>query len=351
MATLGNTVKTLIDWAKEQDPDGKPARIIEMLAQTNPILLDMPFLEGNLPVGHRTTVRTGLPAVAWRLLNGGITPSKSTSAQLDEQCGMLEALSEVDVDLAKLNGNESSFRLNESNAFLESMNQEMAGTLFYGNSGLAPEEFTGLSVRYSSLSAANAQNIVNGAGAGSDNTSIWLLGWGPNSLHGIYPKGSQAGLQHKDLGEQLITVATGIGGAKMRALVDHFQWKCGIALKDWRYAVRIANIDVSNLVAESSAANLLKLMIKAYHRIPNMVGGKMADGSIVGVKPAWYMSRTAAQMLDIQRLNTMAGLGAGTTTSGGSIQYSQIDGIWTPSFRGIPIRICDAILETEATVA
>lgn len=345
MATVGNTVKTLLDWAKEQDPDGKPARIIELLAQTNEILLDMPFLEGNLPVGHRTTVRTGLPAVAWRLLNGGITPSKSTAAQIDEQCGMLEALSEVDVDLAKLNGNEQSFRLNEAGAFLESMNQEMASTLFYGNSGTAPEEYTGLSIRYSDSTAANGQNIIHGGGTDSDNCSIWLIGWGPNTVHGIYPKGSQAGLQHKDLGEQLITVSAGVGGAKMRAYVDHYQWKCGLALKDWRYAVRIANIDVSNLVSESSAANLIKLMIKAIHRIPRLKGRKQGDGSIVGVMPAFYMNRTCAQMLDIQRLDKMTG-----GSNGGSIQYREVDGVWTPFFRNIPIRECDALLETESAV-
>lgn len=355
MATLGATVKTLLDWAKEQDPDGKAARIIELLSQTNAILKDMPFLEGNLPVGHRTTVRTGLPSVAWRLLNGGITSSKSTSAQIDEQCGMLEALSEVDVDLAKLNGNEASFRLSEAGAFMQAMNQEMAQTLFYGNSGTAPEEYTGLAIRYSSLSAGNAQNIVVGGGAGSDNTSIWLVGWGPQSVHGIYPKGSEAGLHHKDMGEQLVTVTAGVGGARMRALVDHYQWKCGLALKDWRYVVRIPNIDVSALTTESSAANLIKLMIKAWHRLGGdageVSGGKQSDGSVVGVMPVWYMNRTVAQMLDIQRFNVLSGQGTGNQNLGGSIQLEMIDGKHTPTFRGSPIRICDAILETEAAVA
>ncbi|HXH24037.1 MAG TPA: hypothetical protein VNI78_02235 [Vicinamibacterales bacterium] len=340
MATIGATVKTLIDWAKEQDPDGKPARIVELLSQTNEVLLDMQFREGNLPTGHRTTVRTGLPTVAWRLLNGGVTPSKSTSAQIDEQCGMLEAYSEVDVELAKLNGNEKGFRLNEASAFVEAMNQEMASTLFYGNSGLAPEEFTGLSIRYSSLSAANGQNIINAGGAGSDNCSIWLIVWGENTVHGIYPKGSQAGLQHRDLGEQTVVVGTGIGGAKMQAYLDHWQWKCGLALRDWRYAVRIANIDVSNLIANSSAADLLTLMIKALHRIPHLGAGRAA----------FYMNRTCAQMLDIQRLQALLGTTGPSARNGGSIGYDQVDGRWVPTFRGIPIRTTDALLETEAAV-
>src|SRR5690606_9185016 len=105
MSVLGQYVLTLLDWAKRLDPSGKTAKIVELLAQTNEILADMLFLEGNLPTGHRTTVRTGLPAVYWRLLNMAVPSSKSQTAQITEGCGMLEAWSKVDVDLANLNGN------------------------------------------------------------------------------------------------------------------------------------------------------------------------------------------------------------------------------------------------------
>lgn len=332
MATLGNTVLTLADWAKRLDPDGKVPHIVEMLSQSNPILEDMLWAEGNLPTGHRTTVRTGLPSVAWRLLNGGVTPSKSTTAQIDEQCGMLEAYSEVDKELAKLNGNAAAFRLSEAQAFIEAMSQEMAQTLFYGNSGLAPEEFTGLSVRYSSSTAGNAQNLLRAGGSGSDNSSIWLVGWGGNSIHGIFPKGSQAGIEHTDKGLQTVTVGTGIGGSRMEAYLDHWQWKAGIALKDWRNVVRIANIDISNLTGESSAADLIKYMIRATHRIQNLGA----------VKPVFYMNRTVFQQLDIQRRQDVEVAG---------MTYEEVDGKRVPAFRGIPIRVCDALLETEATVS
>ena len=333
MATLSSNALTLADWAKRLDPEGKVPSIVELLAQNNEILADMQWIEGNLPTGHRTTVRTGLPTVAWRLLNQGVQPSKSVTAQVDESCGMLEAWSEVDKDLAMLNGNTAAFRLSEAQAFIEAMNQEMGQTVFYGNSGLAPEEFNGLSVRYSSLSAANGQNIINAGGAGSDNTSIWLICWGQQTVHGIFPKGSKAGLVHEDLGEVTVETSAGIAGTRLRAYQDHWQWKCGVALKDWRYAVRIANIDVSNLVAKSSAADLIENMIKAIHRIPSLGMGKCA----------FYMNRTVKQMLDIQRRDDVQ--------TGGSLVYNDVDGKLIPSFRGIPIRTCDAILETEATVA
>lgn len=333
-ATIGTGSLTLADWAKRLDPDGKVPTVVELLSQTNEILTDMMWKEGNLPTGHRTTVRTGLPAVAWRLLNGGVTPSKSKTAQIDEQTAMLEAWSEVDIDLANLNGNVGSFRLSEAMAFIEAMNQEMASTMFYGNSGTAPEEFTGLATRYSAISGAtNGSNVLSGSGAGSDNSSIWLCGWGDRSIFGIFPKGSKAGLMHEDYGQQTVTVGTGIGGAKMRAYQERFQWKAGIALQDWRYVVRIANIDISNLVAKSSAADLIELMIKATYRLP----------TLNGVRPVFYMNRTCMQMLDIQRRDDVM-TGAGLT-------WETVDGKRQGTFRGIPIRCVDALTETEATVS
>src|SRR5207344_1383596 len=101
MPALGTGNLTLADQAKRTDSTGKVAAIVELLQQSNEILDDMVWKEGNLETGHRT----GVPAVAWRLLNQGVIPSKSTTAQIDEQAGMLEAWSEVDKDLIMLNGN------------------------------------------------------------------------------------------------------------------------------------------------------------------------------------------------------------------------------------------------------
>jgi hypothetical protein len=345
MAQLSNNVLTLADWAKRLDPKGTVADIVELLGQTNEILQDMLFVEGNLPTGTRTTMRTGLPSVAWRLINNGVQPSKSTTAQVDEHAGMLEAWSEVDKDLLELNGNSNAFRLSEGQAFLEAMNQEMAQTLFYGNSGVAPEEFTGLSVRYSNSSAPNGQNIVKGGGSGSDNTSIWLVVWGQNSCHGIFPKGSKAGIYHEDEGLVTVENANGIGGARMKAYRDHWQWKCGIALRDWRYVVRIPNIDVSNLTGESSAADLVKLMTKALYRVPSLRMGR----------PVFYCNRTVAQFLDLQMMAKVAASGVihNVQYNTKAEAYGGPQGITAgiPPFRGVPIRICDQILENEPTVS
>jgi hypothetical protein len=330
MSTIGANVLTLADWAKRLDPDGKTPKIVELLSQSNEVLSDMLFMEGNLPTGHRTTVRTALPSVAWRLLNQGVQPSKSTTAQIDEACAMLEAWSEVDVELCNLNGNSAAFRLSEAQAFIEAMNQEMASTLFYGNSGTSPEEFMGLAPRYASSSAANGQNVILGGAAGgqTDCMSIYLVCWGANSIHGIFPKGSKAGLDHKDHGEVTVETTAGIAGTRMRAYQDQWTWKTGIALRDWRYVVRIANIDKS-----ADNADYIDLMTKAYHRIPSLSMGKCA----------FYMNRTVRQRLDL--------LKRADVISGGGLTYDNADGKPVANFRGIPIRVCDALLESETAIS
>lgn len=330
---------TLLDIAKRLDPDGKIAAIAELLTKTNEILVDMPFKEGNLPTGHRVTMRTGLPEVFFRTYNQGIPTSKSSTAQFDEQCAMLEARCEVDKDLADLNGNTAEFRLSEAVAYIESMNQKMAQTVFYGNAALNPEEFTGLSIRYSSLSATNGVNILNAGGTGSDNTSIWLIAWGENTVFGIYPKASKVGIQHENLG---IIDALDANGRKFRAYADWWQWKVGLALKDWRYVVRIANIDVSDLVgmtgtqALSASTHIIKLMARALHRLPNTRLGN----------PVFYVNRTVASHLTLHAMEK--------TTSVLSIQPALTqfgESIYELKFLNVPIRICDSLVENESVVA
>jgi hypothetical protein len=330
MAALGSGNLTLIDVAKRLDPDGKVPTIVELLMQTNELLQDMQWREGNLPTGHRTTMRTGLPNVAWRLLNSGVVPSKSTTVQIDEQAGMLEAWSEVDKDLALLNGNIAAFRLSEARAFLEAMNQEMASTLFYGNGSLAPEEFTGLSPRYSSSTAPNSTNVIKAGSVDTDNTSIWLVAWGEDTITGIFPKGSKAGLIHEDFGEVTVEMVAGLPGSRMRALQERFQWKAGIALKDWRYVVRIANIDVSELNGPTPP-DLINLMEQAEETIPNRLGSTV-----------FYMNRTVRRFLRRQYRSDVS--------SGGGLTFDNLTGKRVLMFGETPIRTVDALLNTEALV-
>src|SRR5690606_15277292 len=182
MATLNTTNPTLADFTSRMDSDGKiDPQIVELLKETNPILDEMTVIEANGYTEHKTMVRSGLPTGTWRELNYGVQPEKSKTVPVKDSMGMLETYAEVDKALADLNGNEAAWRLSEDRAFIEGLNQSMAETLFYGNSALEPQKFMGLSPRYSSLSAENKRNIIDAEGTGDDNTSIWLLVWGPNT--------------------------------------------------------------------------------------------------------------------------------------------------------------------------
>lgn len=330
MSVLATTHPTLLDLAKRSDADGSIAAIVELLNQTNEILDDMVWTEGNLPTGHRTTMRTGLPTPTWRKLNAGVQPSKSTTVQITFNTGMLEAYAEVDKALADLNGNTQSFRLSESMAFIEGMSQEMARVLFYGNEGSQPEVFTGLSPMFNDLSAANADNIIDAGGTGTDNQSIWLVIWGPNTAHGIVPKGSKAGLQREDKGQVTIENIDGAGG-RMEAYREHFRWDAGLALRDWRYVVRIANIDRSLLTVDlTTGANLPTLMFQAMERIPSYNG-----------RAVWYMSRDVTSMLRQQLPNAV---------KNSTLTIEDVGGRKVSSFQGIPIRRVDKLSADEARV-
>lgn len=339
MAVLSQNALTLADWAKRVDPTGKVPVVAELLSQTNEILLDAIFMEGNLPTGHRSVIRTGLPVVYWRSINAGIPTSKSTTAQADDSCGMLEAYSEVDKDLALLNGNTADFRMSEDSAFIEAMNQTQAQTLFYGNPAADPKQYLGLATRFGAISgAANAQNILDAGGVGSNNASIYLVVWGDQTVFCPFPKGSTAGLVHSDHGEQ--TVFDSANG-RYQALRTHYQWKNGLVVKDWRYVVRIANINVADLVAQTgtqaatASTNIMKLLARALYRVPSISRGK----------PAFYMNRTVHSGLAMAALDKSQQVLA---VQQALTQFGAPDSWLT--FIGVPLRKVDQLLNTEARV-
>lgn len=347
MAVLGTNVLTYADWAKRVDDDYRIATIVELLSQTNEIMLDMLVREGNLPTGHKTTVRTGLPTATWRLLNYGVPNGKSTTAQIVDTCGLLETFNNIDEEIAELNGNTQEFRLSETMAFLEGMNQQMAATLIYGNTGVNPERFMGLAPRYNTVNTASAQtafNVIDAGGTGSDNTSIWIVTWGPNTVHGIFPKGSTAGLQHNPLpGKWPVLDAN---GNQYMAYKEQYKWKLGLTVRDWRYVVRICNIDVSDLQTVN-AANLINALIRGLRRMPTtpISAGPVQTSDAPSIQGTMgqtviYVNRTVSTYLDLQAANKTNVL----------LQMMQFAGRPVTGFRGIPIRTVDAILNNEARI-
>lgn len=330
MAALPVLNPTLLDLAKVTDPDGKIADVVEILNETNEILEDMTWLEGNLPTGHTFSQRAGIPEPTWRKLYGGVAPNKATSVQVTNNTGMLEAYAEVDKALADLAGNAAAFRLQEDRAHIEGISQEIADTLFYGNETTEPEAFTGFAPYYNSLSAANGENIVNGGATGTDTASIWLVVWSPLTVFGIVPKGSKAGMQVTDKGQVTVEDASnGSNTGRYEAYRTHYRMDAGLCLRDWRFVVRIANIDKSALTKDASAgADLPDLMFQAMRKIPNLSRGR----------PVFYASRDIITVLGRQTANL---------TKNSTLTQEMVGGKMVERFHGIPVRRVDALAADE----
>ena len=330
MAVIGTGNPTFLDIIKSQDPDGSQAQVVEALQQRNPILMDATAQEGNLPTGDRINIRSGLPAIGWRRINEGVSASKSTSIQVDETAGLLEGRSVIDSELLRINGNSAAFRSKEDRAFVQSMNNEVATALFYHSTKATPEKILGLTPRFDALTAdPNSENVID-AGltpAGSDQASMWFITWDPEICYMMFPKGMTGGLSSKDLGEDYEDDPAD-STKKFLAWRTHWIWRLGLVVKDWRYIVRVCNIDLGDITA--TGTELITAMVKAYNHLYSVGVGRQVI----------YCNRTVLQWIDLQVMNKANIWFAPTMWHG-----KQISG-----FRGIPIVPCDALLSTEAAV-
>lgn len=347
MAILDATKYTLAGIASHLDPQGKVAQIAEVLTVPLGVTADIPWVEGNLTTGHQSTLRSSLPKGTVRQPNYGVPREVETAKPQVDTCMLLETYSEVDEFDMIVNGMSAEFRWQKDKAFLEGLNQTFARYLFYSNSGntivhtagigstvytVSPLNFNGLVSRYSDLTACiPADNTVvctnSAAASGNDQNSIWLIGWAPGKIYGIYPKGSKAGLDMEDLGKQTITDHTSATATDATYLHEayrtHFKWYCGIVVEDWRYAVRICNIDTSGI----ATATLSTSMNEALDLIPDLTA----------CNPVFYMNRFIK--------TTLRNEAAAKT----NIWYkpSEFGGVPVEMYQTVPIHRCDMLGSTE----
>lgn len=328
---------TLLDVARLSGPDGAPAKVAEVLTQWNEILDDIPWVEGNLPTGHKSVLRANLPVPTYRLLNQGVVPVKSTGNQIVDDVAQMVAYAEVDKTLVNLSSNPQAFRFGQDKAIIQGMGQSLASTLIYGDSSTTPEKFNGLASRYYSVAgSATSGQIIDALGTGTDNTSIWLVGWNDESIFGIYPKGSTGGLQQKDLGQVTLLDAN---GGRYEGYRSYYEWNCGISVPDYRFVVRICNIDVSDLRTAGdgtdTSSNLFKYMSMALDLLP----------PVGNFRPVFYMNNTVKSMLRV-KLISKSNLWLSLDDMKGA------SGIMRPTlaFQGVPCRRIDAITNTEARI-
>ena len=341
MATIGNTYPQLIDMYK----GSAEGSVVELLNLQNPILDDAIATQCNMDAVHRHMIRTGLPSVAWGRLYQGIPQSKSTMQQVDDTTGFLETASGIDTRLLKLASDPARARLVDAAPYLEAMSQEMATGIFYHDTATTPEKFKGLAARYNSYNSnvpdpakPNVANqVIHGGGSGSDNTSVWFVTWGDHATSLLYPKNTQAGVVMEDKGEQRVTDGAGNPYYVKETL---WRWHLGLFVKDWRYNARIANIDVSDL--RGGSVDVWALLRKAYYRLQS----RRRDG--ISSRIAIYMNREVLEILDAQS-SDRALLAANPNYTG--LGQTQVEGKEVKTYRGIPIRETDSILNTEELVS
>lgn len=328
MATVGQNYLSLADLYSQREGGAVTANIIEMLSETNPILQDMITLECNDGTSHITTSRSGYSAGTWRRLYQGVMPTKGSTAQVRDTTGFLERWSEVDAKLVDLAGDGGAqFLLNEASGQLDAMSNDMADSLFYATTNVNPERFTGLAPRFNSLSAENKSQIVDAGGIGTDNTSIWFVVWGENTVHALYPKGTMAGLQRNNYGEETKNFPD---GSVMRVYRERYCWDIGLTVRDYRYVARVCNIDVADMMA--GTVPLDKLMVKAYYRLKQrkVSGGVLVIYCNTAVKAALH--EIAADKANV------------------NLYITNFEGEEIVSFLGTPIHEVDALVNAEARV-
>jgi len=119
----------------------------------------------------------------------------------------------------------------------------------------------------------------------------------------------------------------------MEAYRTHYRWDCGLTVRDWRYVVRIANIDKSALTKDAaSGADLTDLMAQACEMIPSLGMGR----------PAFYCSRTIKSFLRRQ---------IASKVSSSTLTMEQVGGKSVVTYDGIPVRRTDALAPDEATIS
>jgi hypothetical protein len=344
MATIGSSYLNLVDMFRAGG-DAATADVVEVLTKLSPVARNAFTVEANSGTVHKHAIRTGLPSVAWGRLYQGIPQSKSGRTTVQDTTGFVEGLSTVDSRLLEIAPNAAALRDSEGRAFLESMVQEVESGFFYHDVTTTPEKFKGMAARYNATGGGGAGNqIVKAGGVGSDNTSIWIVTWSENATHLIHPKGTKAGIDVQDKGEQRVTDSTGAYYVKE----ELFRWHLGVAVRDWRYNARVANIDVSNMQAGS--VDLYSYLRQAFYKLQGVYATAMRDGSgkvndnaSVEGRTVIYMNRDVLQALDA--------MGTNSSNAALMLKPMELEGRVVQSYRGIPIEVTDALLNTETLVA
>lgn len=332
---------TFLDFMKATDPTGKRIMTVaEVLNQNNPALQDGTILPSNADLGHRVTLRTGLPVVSTGKINKGVPRSKSTTEQRTESMALFVGRSEIDVRNKKMFGQAkyNMKRASEDLTFSESFAQFITQTFLYGSINGDEASFNGIATRTPALQTPGpgvgaSQVWSNGTVTGGDGASMFICDWGERGVHWIYPQedAKNGGLEVDDKGE---TPVADVDGNPFFADVTEFDWSIGIAVEDPRRIARLANIDVSdaNLGTGMVQGRIADRLLQILGRMPPKAGYNRIIYAPVGIITAFQ--------------SQVSNVGAGVP-----LTLEQYLGEKIPHYMGNPIRQLDQASMSESTIS
>lgn len=295
-------------------------RIIEIMRQTNEILMDAPFAPANDGTVNTTVVRTKLPRGEHRIYNNGVGESASQTDTVRDYSCEVGAWSKVDEMLIRNAEHPEQILMSESQSFIEGMGLDQAEDIIYGNHAANPAYMDGLAVRRAKTDGEYCIDMGGTQAKTGKLTSVYLIKWGMDKVHMFYPKGSAGiGVERFDHGIERVS---GENGKDMRAYVNYFRAQYGLAVRNKKSVIRFANIDASTINAD----DLIYALIKNRTKLP------VGDGTISIVAPAEVIG-----LMDV------------AAAKKGNVCYTAEDpfGKQLTMIRDMRFRQMDAILTTE----
>jgi len=319
-----------------------PKRVLDRMT---PLVRMLPLKASNNIMSNIAVRNDSLPIASTRRWNEGIKATAAHNTPLNDPIMLLEDYGEVDKKLWSIQNDPNAWRADQDMSHIEGLFQLVESILFYGNQGLNPGVINGLTTRFNNLeSYPNGDqtwqpNVWNGGASSGNTTSAWMIEFGDDSIYGIYPPNSPAGLRVEDLGESTKELASGTAavGANYlyQVLRTHFEWMLGIQIPDERAVQRICNINPAVLSSNNFDENIF---IEAKNWLPR--AGE-APGTVI------FVNRALKTQIDIravsQKINTYF-----TPPSDNSMD---VFGKAVTKFQNIPIYVAEKLLSTETVVS
>lgn len=324
MATHDLTAQgTLMDVLNQRGPDGNTMAIGEILTKTTPMMKDARWIEANDATKHKYLIRYSLPTSNKVEFNKGASSSLGSTKPMICNLKGIENRPSIDKRLIDIAPDGNAYLSGHLNAAIMGMGQDLETDIIYG-SVAADDEYDGLAVRMNALTDVN---VYDNGDTGSNLSSIYLVSWSPFEEMGAYlayPKGTMAGIKHKDEGERNKDMAD---GSVLAVREFHLEVFAGLCIPDARYIGRIANIDTGTLSTSTFNENLA---IQLLNELP--AGGR--ESAVL------YVSRKVKSAMEI-RANDKA-----------NAHYTRenVFGEQVLMFMGVPVRLDEMISEAETQV-